>query len=152
MPCYTQRSTRTIFRQRWTCRHCLPVTLSRGGCSFQFGRTSMCRPRPPHLAHTTLLANHGTSVSPGYFDTSTRPWWRQASWRQVATSRCTPRWRMSSKVIAGPGGCFGAMVDIISGGSNPTRVVVSRSEHNGAAENTCRAPKHPIHLSVRGSW
>jgi len=26
----------------------------RGGCSFQFGRTSMWRPRAPHLAHTTL--------------------------------------------------------------------------------------------------
>jgi hypothetical protein len=32
----------------------------------------MCRPRAPHFAHTTLRANHGTSVSSGYFDTSRR--------------------------------------------------------------------------------
>jgi hypothetical protein len=48
----------------------LPVRLSCGGCSFQFGRTSMYRPRAPHLAHTTLLVNDGTAVSSGYFDTS----------------------------------------------------------------------------------
>jgi hypothetical protein len=30
------------------------------GASFQFGRTSMRRPRAPHLAHTTLPPNHGT--------------------------------------------------------------------------------------------
>jgi hypothetical protein len=78
----------------------------------QFGRTSILMthfrpiPRAPHLAHTTLRANHGTSVSPGYFDTSIKPWWRHASLRQVATSRCTPRWRMSPSVIGAPGGCF----------------------------------------------
>jgi len=41
-------------------RQCLPVRLSLGGCSFQFGRTSMWRPRAPHLAHTALLAKLGT--------------------------------------------------------------------------------------------
>ena len=56
--------------------HCLPVRLGCGGCSFPFGRTPMWLPRAPHLAHTTLLANHGTSVSPGHFDTSTKPWCR----------------------------------------------------------------------------
>jgi hypothetical protein len=40
---------------------------------YGFGRTSMWRPRAPHFAHTTLLANDGTSVSSGYFDTSIRP-------------------------------------------------------------------------------
>ena len=49
----------------WAHRHSLPVRLSLGGGSFQFGRTSMWRPRAPHLAHTTLLANDGTSVSAG---------------------------------------------------------------------------------------
>jgi hypothetical protein len=44
-------------------RHTLPVRLSLGGCSFQFGRTSILLPRPPHLAHTTRERNHGTSVS-----------------------------------------------------------------------------------------
>jgi hypothetical protein len=38
-----------------------PVRLSLGGCSFQFGRTWMWRPRAPHLAHTILLAKDGTS-------------------------------------------------------------------------------------------
>jgi hypothetical protein len=32
-----------------------------------FGRTSMWRPRAPHLAHTTLLANDGISTSSRYF-------------------------------------------------------------------------------------
>jgi hypothetical protein len=40
-------------------------TVGRGGCSFQFGRTSMWRPRAPHLAHTTLLANERTSSNYG---------------------------------------------------------------------------------------
>ena len=43
-------------------RHTLPVRLSLGGCSFQFGRTSILLPRPPHLAQTTRVRNHGTSV------------------------------------------------------------------------------------------
>jgi len=46
-------------------RRCLPVRLSRGGCSFQFGRTSILFPRLPHLAQTTLLLKYGTSDSAG---------------------------------------------------------------------------------------
>ena len=45
-------------------RHCFPVKLGLGGCSFQFGRTSMCRPRAPHLAHTTLFPTHDTACVP----------------------------------------------------------------------------------------
>jgi hypothetical protein len=86
--------------------HCLPVRLSVGGCSFQFGRTSMWRPRAPHLAHTTLLANQGTSTSSANFGTSIKPWWRHASLRQDASSRCTPRWRIVPSVIGEPGACF----------------------------------------------
>jgi len=41
----------------------LPIRFSRGGCSFQFGRTSKWRPRAQHFAHTILLANDGTSTS-----------------------------------------------------------------------------------------
>jgi len=37
---------------------------------------------------------------------SIKPWWRHASSRQVATSRCTPRWRMLPRVIGGPWGCL----------------------------------------------
>ena len=48
-----------------THRHTFPVRLSPGGCSFQFGRTSILFPRPPHLAHFTRERNHGTSVSAG---------------------------------------------------------------------------------------
>ena len=46
-------------------RHTFPVKLSPVGCSFQFGRTSMRRPRAPHLPHFTLDWNQGTGVSPG---------------------------------------------------------------------------------------
>ena len=46
-------------------RHTLPVRPSRGGCSFQFGRTSILFPRLPHLPHFTRERNHGTSVSAG---------------------------------------------------------------------------------------
>ena len=46
-------------------RHILPVRLSRGSCSFQFGRTSILFPRLPHLAHTTRQRNQGTPVSAG---------------------------------------------------------------------------------------
>ena len=46
-------------------RNTLPVRLWPGGCSFQFGRTSILLPRPPHLAQTTRVRNHGTSVSAG---------------------------------------------------------------------------------------
>ena len=35
------------------------------GCSFQFGRTSILLPRPPHLPHFSRLLTHGTSVSAG---------------------------------------------------------------------------------------
>jgi hypothetical protein len=41
----------------------LPVKLSCGGCSFQFGRTLILFPRLPHLAQTTREGNDGTSVS-----------------------------------------------------------------------------------------
>jgi hypothetical protein len=44
-------------------RHCLPVRLSVGGCSFQFGRTSMSR--LPHLLHFMRGRNDGTVVSAG---------------------------------------------------------------------------------------
>jgi hypothetical protein len=37
--------------------------LALGGCSFQFGRTSILFPRLPHLAQTTLRLKYGTSVS-----------------------------------------------------------------------------------------
>ena len=40
-------------------------TLGLGGCSFQFGRTSILWPRLPHLAHFTRERNAGTSVSAG---------------------------------------------------------------------------------------
>ena len=33
--------------------------------SFQFGRTSILLPRPPHLPHLTRLLNDGTPVSAG---------------------------------------------------------------------------------------
>jgi hypothetical protein len=51
----------------------------------------MWRPRAPHLAHTILLANDGTSTSSVYFDTSISPWWRQASLRQDAIRFRTPK-------------------------------------------------------------
>jgi hypothetical protein len=34
-----------------TYRHCFPVRLSLGGCSFQFGRTSILFRLLPHLPH-----------------------------------------------------------------------------------------------------
>jgi hypothetical protein len=47
-----------VIRNRHSHRHCLPVRRGRSGCSFQFGRTSICRPRAPHLAHTALRLEH----------------------------------------------------------------------------------------------
>jgi hypothetical protein len=60
------------------------------GFSFQFGRTSIRRPCAPHLAHTTLLANHVTNTSPGYFDTSITAWWRQ-KFEAPPTTACNSR-------------------------------------------------------------
>jgi hypothetical protein len=90
--------------KKFSHRHCLPVRLSLGGYSFQFGRTSLCRPRAPHLAHTTLLAKDATSSSSGFFETSIKPWWRHTSLRHVATRWCIPRWRMLPSIIRSPGG------------------------------------------------
>jgi hypothetical protein len=44
-------------------RHCTPVRLSRGGCSFQFGRASA--PTIPHPAQTIRGPKAGTAVGPG---------------------------------------------------------------------------------------
>jgi hypothetical protein len=55
--CASNRTTRFVDL------HCLPVRPGDGGCSFQLGRTSMCLPRLPHFAQTTLLLKYGNSVS-----------------------------------------------------------------------------------------
>ena len=46
-------------------RYTLPVKLVCGVCSFQFGRTSILFPRPPHLAQTTRVLKYGISDSAG---------------------------------------------------------------------------------------
>ena len=46
---------------------CTPVKLSRGGCSFQFGRASA--PMIPHLVHTMRGPKDGTVISPRRWST-----------------------------------------------------------------------------------
>jgi hypothetical protein len=53
--------------------------LSPPGLQFPQEKTD---PRAPHFAHATLLANHGTSVSSGYFETSISPSCRHDGLRQ----------------------------------------------------------------------
>src|SRR4029077_192066 len=51
-----------LLRKITSHRHTLPLRLDWGGCSFQFGRTSILFPRLPHLAQTTWLRKYGISV------------------------------------------------------------------------------------------
>src|SRR5262245_24102856 len=86
-------------------RHCLPVRLLPGGCSFQFGRTSTRLLW--HTLHLIRPVKLGTVVSAGQTDTSSRPLWRHSGLRQETNKFCTPRARMSPRVIGGPCGCLG---------------------------------------------
>ena len=45
----------------WSHRHCMPLRLSRAGCSRQFGRASA--PTIPHFMHTIRGPNVGTGTS-----------------------------------------------------------------------------------------
>src|SRR6516162_4077291 len=46
-------------------------------------------------------------MSSWYFDTSISPSCRHDGFRQCATRRSTPRWRILPRVIGSPGGCLG---------------------------------------------
>jgi hypothetical protein len=98
-------TTQTAFEEidrSWvspTCarHHTFPVRLSPGGCSFQLGLTSMCRPRAPHLAQTILGRNDGTVVSAGQAETSSRAPCKHSGLRQDISSRCTPRLALAQR-------------------------------------------------------
>jgi len=89
-----------------------PLRLGRSGCPFQFGRTSMGRPRAPHLAHTTLLANHGTSTSSGYLETSLDLRNGMPGWGSATAAR--------RDVMGGPDGFLGAIASLLSTKEKPS--------------------------------
>ena len=57
----------------WDHRHFVPVSVSRGGSSCQFGRASA--PMIPHLEHAMRGPNHGTGVSSDHASALRIPPW-----------------------------------------------------------------------------
>jgi hypothetical protein len=82
----------------WAHRHCTPVSVSRGGCSCQFGRASA--PMIPQLVHTMRGPNIGTGVLSGHgWALSIARWWQS---QHDTSSDRTPLARMLPSVIGSP--------------------------------------------------
>ncbi len=76
-----------------------PVNVSRGGCSFQFGRASA--PKIPHLVHTILGPKVGTRTWSAQASTlKIARWWHC---QQDTSSERTPFSRMLPRVIGSIG-------------------------------------------------
>jgi hypothetical protein len=80
-------------------RHCTPVSVSRGGCSRQFGRASA--PMIPQRVHTMRGPNDGTGTSLGQASAlMIARWWHC---QQDTSSDRTPFARMLLSVIGSIG-------------------------------------------------
>jgi hypothetical protein len=80
-------------------RHCTPVRLYPGGCSFQFGRASA--PMMPQPVQTMRGPKAGTATSSGQRSALSTAWWWQ--FQHDTSSDRTPRSRMLPSVIGSIG-------------------------------------------------